>query len=299
PEAARALLQPLAREAHFHGFLAADRLRQPYALCPLEPAAVGAARDRAAAHPGLARALELHALDRRGWAGREWRAALAGMDDGTRVAAVERAVQAGWYDRAVFGLQGEQELRLYALRFPLDHAAHLRSSAGHQGLDPAWVAALIRAESSWMADARSPANARGLMQLLPATGKAIAQRLGMRWRGAAMLHEPLANITLGTAYLRAMLDRFDATPAIATAAYNAGPTPATRWSSERAAQADALDLWIETIPYHETRAYVARVFAFSVIYDWRLNGDALPLTQRLAGTDGAGGTRRGFHCPDA
>jgi len=149
-----------------------------------------------------------------------------------------------------------------------------------------------------MAEAHSAANARGLMQLVPATGKALARELGVHWGGAATLFQPLTNITLGTAYLRAMLDRFGGEPVLATVAYNAGPTPATRWRDERP-RAD-IDLWIETIPYKETRDYVARVFAFSVIYDWRLNGDALPLSARLAGgTDAASAPRRGFACPDS
>lgn len=293
--AARALLVPLAREATWHGFLAADRLEQPYALCPREAVEDPGLRTRVAERPALARALELFALDRSGWAVREWALALDGMSDAERRAAVALAVEAGWYDRAVFALEGGEELAFYELRFPLDHAEHLSRAAGARQLDPAWVAALIRAESVWMADARSHANARGLMQLVPSTGKALARKLGLAWRGAATLYEPRTNITLGTAYLRAMLDRFNGEPAVATAAYNAGPSPATRWQQQRTR--DAVDLWIETIPYRETREYVARVFAFSVIYDWRLHGSAVPLSARLAGRTVPDAARRDFACP--
>ena len=296
-DAARALLAPLAEQATWHGFLAADRLDQPYALCPREAEADPALQARVRQHPALARALELFALDRTTWAVHEWHAALDDFDDAARRFAVSLAVEAGWYDRAVFALEGGEELAFYELRFPLDHASHLAQAARGRNLDPAWVAALIRAESVWMADARSHANARGLMQLVPATGKALARKLGLRWRGAATLYEPRANITLGTAYLRAMLDRFGGEPAVATAAYNAGPTPATRWQQQR--PRDPVDLWIETIPYRETREYVARVFAFSVIYDWRLHGSAVPLSARLAGTPVSDAGRRAFHCPQA
>src|SRR5690606_320331 len=278
---ARALLEPVSREATWHGFLAADRLDRPYALCPRDAVEDPALRAGIAGLPALQRALELFALDRSGWAVGEWTRALDGLSDAERRAAVAIAVDAGWYDRAVFALHGGEELAFYALRFPLDHAEHLQRAAAARQLDPAWVAALIRAESVWMADARSHADARGLMQLVPATGKALARNLGIARRGPAPLHEPRANITLGTAYLRAMLDRFGGEPAVATAAYNAGPTPATRWQQQR--PRDAVDLWIETIPYRETREYVARVFAFSVIYDWRLHGKAVPLSARLAG----------------
>jgi soluble lytic murein transglycosylase len=155
------------------------------------------------------------------------------------------------------------------------------------------VAAEIRAESVFDPDARSSANALGLMQMLPATGMAVARRIGVPWSGADSLYDPETSITLGTAYLRQLLDKYGGQPYFAIAGYNAGPAPLLRWQSQRPGMDP--DFWIETISYKETREYVARVLAFSTIYDWRLNGNAVPLSDRMRG--GKTATRKQFVCP--
>ena len=291
--AARALMAQAARNATFHGFLAADRLGQPYALCPWKPAEPPALQAEVARDPALVRALALYRIDRAGWAVREWNDALGRFDDTRRRIAVGLAQEQGWFDRAVFSLgRSPDEQRLYELRFPLHHDAGIRAAARHNALDPAWVAAEIRAESTFNPNARSPANARGLMQLLPTTAAAVSRRTGLPYHGADSLYDPAINIPLGTAYLRQMEDKYGVTYQ-AIAAYNAGPAPTARWMSQRPTHDP--DLWIETISYRETREYVARVLAFSVIYDWRLDGDALPLGERMLGR--SGGPRKGFACP--
>jgi soluble lytic murein transglycosylase len=296
-DAARADFAQLAREPTYYGFLAADRLQAPYALCPLKVSADEKTRDDVAGEAHLERAFELHALQRDAWARREWAAAMKTLAPDERRVAVALADDAGWYDRAVVTLNSGDDLRFYALRFPQPYARHLRAEAKKNGLDPAWVAALIRAESAWIADARSHADARGLMQLLPSTARMEARRLGLAWGGDASLFQPLGNITLGTAHLAQMLTKHGGKPYLATAAYNAGATPIARWLSQRA-PVDA-DLWIETIPYRETRDYVARILAFSVIYDWRLQGKALPVSRRMLGDDPSRAKRREFSCPDS
>lgn len=285
----------LAREPSYYGFLAADRLGQPYALCPISSPDAATADSVLASHPAVQRALALHAIQREAWARREWDAALPALDAAQRRAAVMLADAQGWYDRGVFALNRDDDLRLYALRFPLPHARALRDEAKKNALDPAWVAALIRAESAWRADARSHADARGLMQLLPGTAKMEANRLGLGWRGTASLSDPNTNLALGTAHLAQMLARHGGQPYLATAAYNAGPAPVARWLAQRPPQ--QIDLWIETIPYRETRDYVARILAFSAIYDWRLHGKAVPVTRRMRGDIGSNVKRRDFQCP--
>ena len=284
----------------FHGFLAADRIGAPYALCPWLPAEDAAAKAAVARDPALARAMALYRIDRTGWALREWDDALSRFDDDQRRRAVAVAQDNGWFDRAVFALGHDpaghdkpDERRLYALRFPLHHDATIRREAAKQDLDPAWVAAEIRAESVFDPNARSGANALGLMQVVPATGAAVASRLGLPWNGAQSLYDPDTNIILGTAYLRQLLDRYGGKPYFAIAGYNAGPGPLQRWQSQRPGM-DA-DFWIETISYKETREYVARVLAFSTLYDWRLDGDALPLSERMRGNTHA--ARKQFSCP--
>jgi soluble lytic murein transglycosylase len=295
--AARKLYAVAATSASFHGWLAADHLGQPYALCPLELPRDAKLKARLAADPGLVRALEWFALDRPAYATREWTAAIAPLDDTARRTAVQVAQEAGWFDRAVFGLNlVPDDNRYYRLRFPLHHDAHLRRYSAANNLDPAWVAGETRAESAFMPRARSSADARGLMQLLPGTGAQTAASLGVPWRGAESLYEPVTNLQLGTAYLRQMLDRFGGKPYLAIAAYNAGPAPVNRWLGLRGSMEP--EFFIESIPYKETREYVARVLGFSVVYDWRLNGTAAPLTDRLLGrvvTDPR--RRRAFTCP--
>ena len=296
-DAAKSLYRQAAATATFHGFLAADRLGQGYyALCPLEASKDVAMRRRVATHPGLARALELYALDRVGLATREWAALLKSLDDAERYVAIDYALQAGWHDRAVFTIGTDPEdLRHYRLRFPLHHDNVLRRESRRNAIDPAWVAAQTRAESAFMPRARSPANALGLMQLLPATAAMTAKRLGRAYDGAASLYDPETNLTLGIAHLRHELDQHGGIAYQAIAAYNAGPTPVMRWNRDRPGF-DA-DFWIETVTYKETRDYIARVLAFSVIYDWRLDGSAVPVTERMLGRTVATSSRRAFSCP--
>jgi len=294
--AANVLYRQAASEASFHGWLAADRLDQAYALCPLSVASTATTRQQVAALPGLLRALELFRIERSDWAEREWQAVVPALDDAARVEAVRLAHAVGWHDRAVHFLgRHPDELRYYRLRFPLPYASLVTTQAKLQRLDPSWLAAQIRAESVWMANARSHANAIGLMQLLPSTGKSLARQLGIAWHGEPTLLDGASSIRLGSAHLRELLERYDGLPYLAIAAYNAGASPVSRWRSERP-NLDP-DFWIETIPYQETREYVARVLAFSVIYDWRRAQHAMPVGARLRGLAVGNAPHRPFICP--
>ncbi len=292
------LYRDAANKPEFHGFLAADRIGAPYALCPWTLKTDAASKAAVARDPAMVRAMQLYRLERTAWAEREWNDALARFTPEQRRIAVDIAQDNGWFDRGVFGLLNvggksyPEESRLYELRFPLHHDSAIRREAAKHRIDPTWVAAEIRAESVFNPKARSHADARGLMQVLPSTGAGIAKRLGLPWRGGESLYEPEFNISLGTAYLRELEDKYGMAYT-AIAAYNAGPAPVARWRSQRP-DMDA-DFWIETISYKETRDYVARILAFSVIYDWRLNGNAMPITDRLAGR--IVDTRRKFVCP--
>lgn len=295
-QAARRAYAEAAKKPEFHGFLAADRIDAPYALCPWIPGDSPAARAPVESDPAIVRAMGLYAIDRTGWATAEFNEAVARLGPTHRPTAVAVAQAHGWFDRAVFtlGKEDPEELRLYTLRFPLHHDATLRREAARNRLDPAFVAAEIRAESIFNPVARSGANAIGLMQVIPSTGEAVARRIGLPWNGEATLLDPDANIAIGTAYLRQLYDGFGEGRSYYTiAGYNAGPAPLNRWKAARG-HFDP-DFFIETISFKETRDYVARVLAFSVIYDWRLNGDAARISDRMVGI--TGGPRRRFACP--
>lgn len=270
----------LARQPNFHGFLAADEVEATYALCPKEIQSDAARSAALLQDIGAARALELHAV---GWttdAVRAWDHVLATLDDADRLQLVRLASDQGWYDRGPLALTAGDDVRHYTLRFPLAEADVVRRESALNRLDPAWAFALIRAESAWQTEVRSAANAVGLMQLLPATGRQMARELGVPWTSSAMLADGPTNIRLGTRYLAQQADRFNGSMWLASAAYNAGRTPVQRWWQERGSLPP--DLFIEAIPYRETREYVMRVLAFSVIYDWRLNGQVRTLSSRLA-----------------
>ncbi len=277
---ARQHYETLAGQATYFGFLAADQLQQSYAICPLTLDDDAQREQQLLTQPGLQRAFELFAVDLPRLARREWTQALQGADAVTLRLAADLANRRGWYDRAVFTLNHGEALRLYDLRFPLASQDGLVPQAEQAGIAPAWAYAILRAESAWMSDARSGADARGLMQLVPSTAALVAKRNGLNWAGAASLYDPTVNIALGTRYLAQMAQRFDGSIWLASAAYNAGPNRVDRWLASRSALAP--DLFVATMPYKETREYVARVMAFSVIYDWRLHGTAVPLALRMS-----------------
>lgn len=277
---ARSLLAEVAREANFHGFLAADWLDAPYTICPDTLAGGAQVEARLAQQGDLARAFEFRELGMLRDARREWSFAMGKLDENDRRLAADYAYRKGWYDRAVFAFSADPSTqRLYEQRFPLGLAETMHRQSRDAGIDPSWAYGILRAESAWMTDARSSANAYGLMQLLPSVGKQVAKSLDLRYRGPEDLYDPEFNVRLGTHYLAQMAASYDGSPWLASAAYNAGEGAVNRWIGVRGTLDP--DFFVETIPYRETREYVARVMAFSVIYDWRLNGKVLALASRM------------------
>jgi soluble lytic murein transglycosylase len=276
---AEPIFASISQEANFHGFLAADWIDQPYSICSTALTATADEEKIVRNNASLQRAFEFFALDRLSEARREWDFAFANLDPSQRRLAADVATKRGWYDRAVYSLNQGDDLHLYDLRFPLARRDQIERDARAAGIDPAWAYAIIRAESAWTADAHSGADAYGLMQLLPGTAKQLAKAEKIDFNGAANLFDPDLNIRLGTRYLGNMAMRYDGSAWLASAAYNAGVDPVGRWVNAR----DGLepDFFIETIPYKETREYVARVLAFSVIYDWRMHGSAQSLASKM------------------
>ena len=276
---AGAIFAELAEARDYYGFLAADRIKRPYqmnhATLPADPAALA----RLAALPAMRRAREFLLLDMKGPARREWQHALGRMTEAEMQTAARLANRWGWHGQVIQSLSRAGAYDDLALRFPLVYQGLLDQYAARHRLDRGWLYGLVRAESAFIEEAESPAGALGLMQVLPATGRKMAARLGLKNFKPRQLRRAETNIPLGSAYLRQMLDRFDGSLLLATAAYNAGPGRVARW---RPAACMEPDLWIAQIPFRETREYVRRVFYFAHIYDWRLQGGGRPLSQRLA-----------------
>jgi soluble lytic murein transglycosylase len=269
----------LAQQATFYGFLAADQASLPYSICPQTLPADPAALQQVEGDPGMTRAFEFFALDMLPNARREWDRAYADLSPAQQRQAASLASSRGWFDRAVFAFGKSGDLQYYALRFPLADKERVVASARNAGIDPAWAFAIIRAETAWQTDAQSGANARGLMQLVPGTASMVARRSGLPYDGAASLYDPAINIPLGTQYLANLAMRFNGSPWLASAAYNAGPANAQRWVDARS-NLDP-ETFILTIPFNETRDYVTRVMSFATLYGWRLHGEPVPISSRL------------------
>ncbi len=269
----------LARETTFYGFLAADRANLPYSICPQTVATDPASLQQVEKDPGLVRAFEFYALGMLPNARREWNRAFARLAPDQQRQAAALAASRGWVDRAVFAFGRSGDLRYYALRFPLADKDRVLTAARNAGIDPSWAFAIIRAETAWQPDAQSGADARGLMQLLPGTARQVARRSDLPYDGSASLYDPAINIPLGTQYLADLAARFNGSPWLASAAYNAGPGNAQRWVDAHG-NLDP-EAFILTIPFNETRDYVTRVLSFATIYGWRLHGEPIPVSSRL------------------
>jgi soluble lytic murein transglycosylase len=248
--------------------MAADQLGKPYELNHKGLVFEEDQVSKVSATPALKRARELYKLDRLDEARREWRQMRAGLDDRQILLASRLAQGWGWHEQGVQGAIATSAWDHLAMRFPLAYREQFHSAAREQGLDVNWIYALARQESAFRHDARSHRGAIGLLQLLPATARQTAREAGMPYNNLATLLDPKANIQLGTAHLSTLLKEFDDNRILATAAYNAGAHRVRQWLGKETADLDS-DIWVETMPYHETRQYVRRVMAYTVIYGYR------------------------------
>jgi soluble lytic murein transglycosylase len=272
-------LQELAGKANYYGFLAADELGLAYSICPRQPDIESAEIERIADIDGFKRALELRKAGLDNWAIGEWSRATRRLPPVELKIAAALAHRENWHDRAIFALGNSGDLQFYEWRFPLLWETEIKREAVANKLDPAWVYGTIRSESAMVETARSSANALGLMQVTPATGKRVAKQHGMAWRGSAQLKTASGNLPIGTAYMSDLLQDYRHNPVLVSGSYNAGPNAVKRWLETRP-QGEAA-IWIETLPYFETRDYIPRVLAFTTLYDWRLGGNVKRISERM------------------
>lgn len=276
----KALYQQVSQTRSFYGFLSADRLSIPYELVD-KPATVDAiTREQVAGIGGVQRARELLILGKNLDARREWYHTTQKLDEQQVIAAGKLAESWGWHRN---GIQAMIQIRYWddlELRFPLAYQEQVNTTAKDVSVAPHLLFAIARQESAFSADARSSAGALGLMQLLPSTAEQTARRSGMSFSTYDLL-KPATNIALGGRYLNQLLDQFNGNRILAAAAYNAGPHRVKQWLSKNNTSLP-YDVWIETIPYRETRGYVQNVLSYSVIYGYRL-GERQPfITTREA-----------------
>ncbi|MCW8890750.1 MAG: transglycosylase SLT domain-containing protein [Sedimenticola sp.] len=277
-KAAEQVFQTLAQQRSYHGFLAADTQDNRYRFDSTPLDLDQKAIDQLAQRPGLMRARELFQLGRFIDARREWQMTIGQLNrlDLKRVSKLAQSW--GWHDRAIFTLARTGYWDDLELRFPLEHITLVEEKSSAKDLDNAWVFAVMRQESAFSSDAHSPAGARGLMQLMPATAKYIAKKENLKAPKKRHLYEPEVNITLGTAYLNYVYRQLGENQVLATAAYNAGPHNVRKWLPDNTLPAD---IWVELIPFNETRRYTERVLSYAAIYDQRLNQPLQRLSERM------------------
>lgn len=275
---ANSIYRHLAGTRNYYGFLAADFIDTQYNLESRSIELSEADYQLILNVPGIQRARELILLGRVADARREWTYAVQDFSDEQLYIAAHIANQWLWHDRAIYTIANTAYTDDLDIRFPMPFKNLITLQSEENDIDPAWVYALIRQESIFMHDARSGSGALGLMQLMPATARQQANRLRKRVRGQYEILQPQNNITLGTYYLKRIYNQFDQNMILATAAYNAGPTNVKRWLPS---QETDWDIWVETIPFNETRNYVQNVASFRVIYSNRLGLEQFRLNRNL------------------
>jgi soluble lytic murein transglycosylase len=277
--AAEPLFVDLAGLRDYHGYLAADRVHHSYSInakvTPDDPSAQAALT----AAPGMERAHALFACDELDDAGAEWALVVAHQDAAVKVQAARLAASWGWYAQSIATLAQSGDFDDVRLRYPRPYPAAVAAASGLAHVPGDWILAVMRQESLFRVDAVSRANARGLMQMLPATADAVAKRWHLPQPPVSALFDPMVAISLGAAHLRELLDHYDGQLEVTLAAYNAGMAPVARWQPPAPV---AADIWIENIPYNETRNYVQHTLEHIVAFAWVRDAELPELSALLS-----------------
>lgn len=270
----------LSAEYNFYGLLAAEEVTTVSAADNV-PAGHQPGKeelDAMLARPSIQRALALFRMGLRTDATREWAWAERKFDDRQLLAAAELARRNEIYDRAINTADQTMQLHDFNLRYLAPYRDELRGHIQQLGLEEAWVYGLMRQESRFVKQAKSEVGASGLMQIMPATARWLARKLGMKNYRRAMVRKLDTNLAMGTYYMKTVLDRFDNSPVLASAAYNAGPTRAHQWRGDRPLEGA---IYTETIPFDETRGYVRKVMSNTVYYARLFGQPPRSLKERL------------------
>lgn len=275
---AQAMLAQIAGQLSFYGGLAAENLGQSVPLPPRPAPLTNAEREAAKRQPGLARALQLITLGLRQEGVREWNFSLLGMGDRELLAAAQIACEREVWDRCISTSDRTRAVVDMEQRFPTPFRAEVQARALEAGVDPAYVFGVIRQESRFIVDAKSKVGAMGLMQVMPATARWTARKIGLASYHVDQIAERDINLKLGTSYLKYVLDEFGGSLPMAAAAYNAGPSRSRKW---REGPVLEVAVWAENIPFSETRDYVKRVLSNSAFYTALLKAQPALLRERL------------------
>lgn len=281
-EEAQDLFGKIAQGRGYYSFLSAERSGLPYRMGASDLDVNQSSIASLKYEKGIQRAHEWWLLGDDKRASREWSYALSGASPDRWRAAVVLASQWQQYNHVIQAAYWAGEIDALDQRFPTAFADEVTTMAGESGLSTSLIWSIIRQESAFNADAISRAGAQGLMQLMPKTADEVARENHVEV-SIFELFDPATNIRLGSLYLKSLLERFNQNQAIAAAAYNAGPHRVSEWLERHPFHEP--DIWIEMIPYAETRRYVQQVMAFMVVYDWRQKKRPLGIVPRLRNLD--------------
>jgi soluble lytic murein transglycosylase len=274
---ARELLEGLAGQLNFYGQLAAEDLGRPVPIPPRPAPLTAEERALTVRNPGLNRAVSLIGMGLRGEGDREWNFTLRGMNDRQLLAAAQWACDLEIWKTCINTSDRTKVEVDLTQRFPMPFRREVTAQAQEIGLDPAYVYGLIRQESRFIMDARSSVGASGLMQLMPATARWTAKRIGLSY-SPSLITDRDTNLKLGTSYLKLVLDDLGGSQAMAAAAYNAGPGRPRRWREGATLETAA---WAENIPFNETRDYVKKVLSNATYYAVLLGDEKASLKRRM------------------
>ena len=276
---AKLLYQNIASERSYHGFLAADKLSLQYNIVDVPVQYDAKVLEEIEQTPSIIRARELLLVDQLSDARREWNFATKEYTQHQFKIAASLAHQWQWHDYAIRTIAKGKHFDDLGIRFPMPFTGQVKKYSNKRNLQPAFVNAIIRRESAFNQQARSPVGARGLMQLMPATARQVSKQLKLRSPSRADLYMPDFNISLGSKYIADMLKKFNGHRALASAAYNAGPHRVNAWLPED--NELPADVWVDTIPFTETREYVRAILAYTAVFEWRLGQNPTRLSVHL------------------
>lgn len=271
----------------FYGKLAHEELGNTV-MAPQRPNLLTAAElDWAKKHPGLVRALALYDAGLRIDGFWEFNLQIAQMNDRQLLAAATWAERNQLYDRAIAAADRTEIEHDLGLRYLTPFRANMQAKTREIGVDESWVYGLIRQESRFLTIARSGVGASGLMQVMPATAKYVAKKIGLSDFKPADITEIETNLTLGTSYLKMVFEQHDQSAVLASAGYNAGPSRPALWKRRLGNRKIEGAIFTELIPFDETRGYVKNVMSNTVAYSLLLNNSSIPLKQRLGTISGS------------
>jgi soluble lytic murein transglycosylase-like protein len=277
---ARNLYAPLSSEYHFYGLLAGEELADTpvisEAVATYKPDSHAIAEMQAL--PGVQRTLALYRMGLRNEALEEWRWMMRNLNDRELITAAEIARRNEMYDRAIGAADRTVSVHDFSLRYLAPYREVLQEHIQEHGLEEAWVYGLMRQESRFVSSAKSGVGAAGLMQIMPATARWVANKLGLKSYRKSLIQQLDTNLRLGTYYMKSVLSQFDDSPVLASAAYNAGPRRARQWRGDRPMEGA---IYAETIPFEETRDYVKKVMSNTMYYAIQFNAPSRTLKKRL------------------